>query len=101
MDKTAASVLHVYNIQDCDFVVASDADEARSLWRQHNASVGAEPYPEEDDDDIAALPDTHVLKMWTDDDGQVGEHGHGHLTRRTAAEWAQSNGKGFLASSEY
>jgi hypothetical protein len=84
--------LHVFELDDTDWVVATDAEDAWAIWeettREKREQHGGWP-------DVAwvPLPDDKALTIHYPD---VRES---HT--ETCGEWVRSNGRGWLCSSEY
>lgn len=94
-----------------DTVVAHDIEDARVAMREY--------LDESDTESIRSIDDEKELSIWQDEVLCRGEEcpkcGHarsstrnGHdrtcpigCPRKTAAEWARENGRGFLCSTEY
>jgi hypothetical protein len=74
-----------------DWVVAKDIEDAKAAYREHwNNVVG--PSEDEMDLDFEQVPDDRVLTR---------DECRGEPVRKTAAEWAASEPRGFLMSTEY
>lgn len=81
--------LSVFKNEVVEHVVAESEADASQVWRE---TVG-EDYDEEDCGAWEREPDDTVLSI-TDDSGENEES-------KTCAQWAASNGRGFLCSTEY
>lgn len=94
-----AKALHVYTCGDKDWIVAESREQAKAMAIEygHHAS------DLEDDDAPHLLDDASTFKMWCDVDGKVCEVGDnaGKLVEQTAAEWARTQGPGFLGSTNF
>lgn len=87
-DVEAAS-LHVFR-NECDWYVAASPTDAAQAYRDF---VGDDPDP---DDPFELLDDDRPLTITSDPDARKPEK-----VTKTCAEWARSNGRGFLCSTEY
>lgn len=88
--------LHVYVVNDCDWVCATDEWDALQAWREHlRNTVGDDPdtYGQVN---VEPEPDEKTLRLLFDEDDPSLSSG-----AKTCAEWANENGRGFLASTEY
>lgn len=85
----AAARLRVFR-NECDWYVASSAEDAAKAYSEF---VGEAPDPE---DPFEPLDDDHPLTITVDPDARKPEK-----VTKTCAEWAGSNGRGFLCSTEY
>ncbi len=83
------SELHVYlMISGPDLVIAADVDDAWNVWSEHTG----EKRDDYLDEDFESWADDKQLTIDTDD---------GEPETKTGAEWATTQGRGFLASSEW
>jgi hypothetical protein len=80
-------ILHVYENDVIDYVVATSVEEAKELMSK--AFDDVEEYLETE---YIQVPDDKELTINSDDEG---------LLTHTCAEWCKINGKGFLCSTEY
>lgn len=90
--------LHMFLVDDSDYVVAETAEEAGDLWR-----VATQAQPGDDTLDVSPLSDDKPLTMSVDAAGEpcdTGEEGSTKVSR-TAAEWAAFLGPGFAGSVNY
>lgn len=80
--------LHVFaDEEDADYVVAASPDDAAIAWCEHTLS------PTGDAGTFYQIDDARVLSIRNEESDP--------LVKKTAAEWATSNGRGFLCSTEY
>ncbi len=86
---------HVFRIDYegvIDWVVAADKPDALRAWREYQVASGFRE-DEFEVDEIAQEPDDHQMRMRENEQNGGPE--------MSAAEWAETNGRGFLASSEW
>lgn len=81
--------LKVYRNDIIEWVIARSPEDASDLVKEH----AGEPDPDWDTGPWRALPDDDVLTIEDEDLATV--------VTKTCAEWVASNGRGFLASTEY
>ncbi len=95
----ADRTLHVFQIGDCDWVVASNIDDARVVWCEFQ---GGKPEDMLDEDGfyVVELPDDSLLGFVCDEHGEVCEVGAGTTIKRPCNEWATKLGHGFFGSTE-
>jgi hypothetical protein len=81
-----------------DTVVAASVEDAKAVWIAFTGATENSFDPENWEE----IPNDRVIGIWCDADGKPTEiEGDGAtLVRRTAAEWATSNGRGFFCSTE-
>lgn len=73
---------------DCDTYIATDEAELHKI----RAEAGSESRP----DEWSEVPSDQMFSMW---DGERGAEGS-TLVTKTAREWAETNPRGFLCSTE-
>lgn len=85
--------LHVYYAEPDKFVAESmkEATAMAVTHGHHPGDLERNEYPEE-------LPDDKVIGIFCDDSGAISDSGN--VVKRTAADWAARNGKGFLCTEE-
>lgn len=82
--------LHCYT-DDTDTVVAASIEDARAAWKAH---LGDDREHDDTDYPFELVPDEQKLRIDNAfDDGKMVE--------KAAGDWAASNGRGFLCSTEY
>jgi hypothetical protein len=87
--------LHVFTDDDgIDTVIAESAEDAMLVWLEQTW----EPSSDHPNKKWIQRPDMDELTV-VDNDGEWGKSGRGYT--RTCQEWAASQGRGFLCSSEY
>lgn len=97
MSDSRRGALHVFTDRT-DFYVASSVDDVLALWVE---LTGDDPgYFEREE--WNQEPDDRQMTIWCEDDQPTEPHSDGaELVTKTCSEWAASNGRGFLASTEY
>ena len=82
-------MMHVYENNVIEWVVAESVDDAKKVLREHyqNWDCG-----DEIDLDFKQTPDERVLTR---------DECRGDAVRKTAADWAKEVGRGFLMTTEY
>lgn len=86
---------------DTDVLVAADVDDAWAALVEHNG--GTREDFDDGDMDMEEMPSDQLLTIWCNAAGEPDEphvDGNAKVTK-TAAEWAASQPRGFLSSSEY
>jgi hypothetical protein len=78
------------NSTDTD--VADDMADAEAVWVEHNGCTHEEATGATFADEWGPVEPNQVITIRDDDGGRES---------KTAAEWADSNGRGFLCSTEY
>lgn len=81
--------LRVYRNDVIEWVIAESPEEAAELAKEY----AGEPDPDWETGPWRALPDDDTLAIEDEDLALV--------VTKTCAEWVASNGRGFLASTEY
>lgn len=81
--------LKVYRNDVIEWVIARSPEDAAELVKEY----AGEPDSDDEPATWRALPDDKVLAIGDEDSGTV--------ATKTCAEWVASNGRGFLASTEY
>jgi hypothetical protein len=89
--------LHIYEFGDTDWVVATDVLDAWVVWLAHVGGVRADYHG---DDDPELVPDDKRVGFWCDAEGKISEQGDGAVVYKTAREWADREGRGYLASTD-
>lgn len=93
--------LHMFNLCDCDYVVARDLDDAWTLYTAHTG----ERRDDHDDDPGAAyqIPDDKVYELYIDSSGEACEQGDddAKLESDTALGWSRRLGRGYAFGTEY
>lgn len=74
---------------ECDFVVATSAEDAELVWREMCGPPDADT-PNE----WSRVPDERALSIKLDEPGR-------QAVKKAAKDWALSEGRSFLASSEW
>lgn len=87
--------LHVFCMGDTDYVIAHNVDDAWALLSEQGYE--RDEYHE---DDLEELPDGGSLAIRVDADGDITDDS-GEPLKRTHAEWAEREGRGFLCSTEF
>lgn len=82
---------------DCDWVIAESPDDASKIMHETLGADGCDP---EDWDE--KKPDATV-KVWCDAEGNPAEPGEpaNKVIARTAAEWIERLGRGYVGSTEW
>lgn len=88
--------LHVFQ-SECDWVVAESLDDAFKVMLEHTGETRKD-LEEYDADYFEQLADDHKVSIIDDGDLPSAEWTR---TTKTCAEWAKSDGRGFLCSTEY
>ncbi len=83
--------LHVFSDGETDWYVAESPEDAAALQRELTGLK-----TEDQDWTFEALPDAASLSIYPDDGRKPGSQ-----VTKTCAEWAASNSRGFLCSTEY
>jgi hypothetical protein len=98
--KTALDVrsLHIYEFGDTDWVVATSPEDAWIVWLAHVGGTRAD-YLDTEEPDL--VPDDKRVGFWVGADGKITEVNDGAVVYKTAREWADREGRGYLASTEY
>jgi hypothetical protein len=78
---------------DQDTVVASDMLDAAEVWTKHQGSTYEDAVGDKFDECWRRIGDDEVIKIHNDEGGET-------VTKR-AKEWAASNGRGFLCSTDW
>lgn len=86
--------LHVFDIGP-DTVIAHDPSDALDVWCEHYG----EPRADHDVNEVEQLDDEAVITIMVDERGEISDTGA--PVKRTAAEWAALENRGFLCSEEY
>lgn len=87
--------LHVFtDDQNVDSVVAESVQDAWAVWTEHTG-ITAIDVPEMEWNQV---PDDKPITLNFEDEERDGDNGK---ITRTASEWAQRKGRGFLGSTEF
>lgn len=78
-----------------DTIIAHDSSDALDVWCEHNG----EPREDHGLDEVTQLDDEAVITIMVDERGEISDTGA--PVKRTAAEWAALENRGFLCSEEY
>ncbi len=84
----AHPILRVWEIEDCDWVIAESAAEALKIATEYQGEYECEGEPV-----VLACPMDRPMSIHNDDTGET--------ARKTMAEWIASNGRGWLCSENY
>lgn len=101
------SELHVFGMDDTDYVVAEDADDAWAVYREHlgeDAPDCEHPFEQMPDDKKVkiAIDDAPTDSGFSSNDGWTKNEKRGvWVSERTFAEWANVSGRGYLGSTEW
>ncbi len=90
--------LYIY-ATECDWVCAFDKHDALNQWCKAIGET-ADGY---DPDDWERVPDDKSLSFWCDAEGNIAEPEETGNTpiKKTAREWVEKCGRGYLGSTEY
>lgn len=91
-------VLHVFYDGEAEWYVATSAEDAAAQQRELTGLAA-----EDQDWTFDALPDGHALTIWCDTSMNPTEPFSEVAIQitKTCAQWAASNGRGILCSTEY
>lgn len=89
--------LHVF-ANEIEWCVAESLEDVEAAMKE---SIGA-VYSPEDEIEWIQMDDDATLAIWMVE-GEIAEHGEAgaHVETLTCREWADQQGRGFLASTEY
>lgn len=89
--------LHVFTDRT-DFYVGASIEDVRAAWYE----LTGEDLEWFASEEWEQLPDGHSMTIWCEDGFPTEPESDGaERVTKTHAEWAASNGRGFLASTEY